>query len=206
MTDFTNFNVFATEAFTNEDVEQEMALFRLEHSGKGARRDFIVQQLTRKLGGFSFSYEDPEDIDFCEIPFLIPESSPLSSSQIEQLLHWGASQSDDLQDQLDVLLGYAEGDKAKAFEILMQSAAPKVKGEGAEDKAPSRSSFIRSEILDQLRGGSLTRGQLILLLQPAVQRIYQARRPEAAIRQALRSLVEKGLILQESDSFRLANS
>lgn len=203
------YSVSATSIFGEDDVLQEIALFRLE-TGTQPRKDFIKHRLQRQLGGFSLSYEDPEALDQLAIPFVLDsddESEGLEEDELLQLLSWASLQDPDVQIHVDIILGYDEGDPQSSLEILLKAfPKPRRKPGKASKKSHdtiSHAATIRRLILQALdEHGPLPKDALIEKVLPAVGVLYQNRRPAAAIRQAIRSMTRKGQLVIDNNQVR----
>lgn len=185
------FTLTRSQVFTSEDIDQEVALFTFE-KGKAPRRSFIEHRLTRQLGGFSVSFEDPEALDTVAIPFIFDDTDPsegISPEDIDRLLNWSSSQPEEVQLGVDIVLGFEEGDVAEALTALF-SFLKKPEPKADRPKAVAKTSNIRALVINLLtEKEALTREEIIEALLPTVTSLYQSRRPVAAIRQTLRSLV-----------------
>lgn len=200
------FTLTRSQVFTSEDIDQEVALFTFQ-KGRAPRRSFIEHRLTRQLGGFSVSYEDPEALDTVAIPFIFDDteaSEGIGPDDIDRLLNWSAAQPEAVQINVDIVLGFEEGDAAEALTALF-AFLKKPEPKADRPKAVAKSSNTRALVTTLLtEKGSLTREEIIEALLPTVTALYQSRRPVAAIRQALRSLVADNRITLTDSRYSIA--
>lgn len=195
------YTTYASQPFDEEDVLQEMALFQLE-TGKLPRKTFIRHRLTRILGGISISYDDPEALDSLAIPFIVSdddEQGTLSEDEITSLIRWSSEQSTEVQVQVDIVLGYEEGDPTEALVLLLRLLGKpnrtKKAAKGKADTTTKVAANTRRLILELLtEKGPTPRDLIVEALHPVISSVYQCRRPAAAIRQALRSMTRSGQV------------